>query len=137
MKILNSKIHGILDIAMIVLFWSAPALFDFTGAAATISRTMGSVHLGIVLLTAYPFGLINAIPFTVHGAIEFLVSIGLVFMPWLAGFADVTPAKIYFVSSGIGLFAVWLLTDYSAEPPYGTSRAYIEKELERPMALTG
>jgi hypothetical protein len=59
-------------------------------------------------------GLVGLIPFTIHGASEFLISFVLIAMPWVAGFAAEAPARNFFVGSGILIFVVWLTTDYKA-----------------------
>lgn len=59
-------------------------------------------------------GVVKLIPFTVHGAIEFVIAIALVAMPWLLGFANQPAARNFYVGSGVVVFIVWLITDYKA-----------------------
>jgi hypothetical protein len=109
----------------IAAFFLAPALFGFSQAAAGAARAVAWAYLGLVLLTAYPLGLIKWIPFTVHGGIELITSVALLALPWLAGFSEDSAGRNFFVSSGFALFAVWLMTDYKAlgvGPRAGVSR---------------
>lgn len=114
MKFLNPKVHGYLDYAVILLLFIAPSLFNFVGEAATVSYVLGVVYLGMVLATAYPLGIFKLIPFTVHGAVELILSPLLIAMPWLAGFSYDSSARYFYVAAGIALFFVWLVTDYKA-----------------------
>lgn len=62
--------------------------------------------------TLVELGVVTLIPFTVHGAIEFVIAIALVAMPWLRGFANQAAARNFYVGSGVVVFIVWLITDY-------------------------
>lgn len=114
MKFLSPKIHGILDIAVILVLLIAPSVLDFPNEAATVSYILGAAYVLLVLFTAYPFGLAKVIPFTTHGTLELVLSPFLVAMPWLAGFAEHGPARYFYIVAGVALFAVWLTTDYKA-----------------------
>ncbi len=118
MKLLNPKTHGYIDCVIVALFLLAPTLFNFVdGAAASISYTMGILILAVALLTAYPLGVIKAIPFTVHGWIEFAASIALIAMPGIAGFGYDDRAQNFFVGMGLVAFGFWALSDYKVEAP--------------------
>lgn len=114
MKFIPPKIHGYLDYAVILLLIFAPSLFGFTGEAAGISYVLAFLYLALVLLTAYPMGVFKAIPFTVHGTIELILSPILIALPWIAGFNYDNSSRLFFVIAGIVLFFVWLTTDYQA-----------------------
>lgn len=114
MKILTPKIHGILDMLVTIVLFVAPSLFHFGREAAATSYVLGAVYVVVILATAYPYGLVKFVPFTVHGALELILSPFLVAMPWIAGFAYDMPGRDFFVVAGIALFVVWLLTDYKA-----------------------
>ena len=112
MKIINATAHGVIDYLMILMFWLAPSLFGLAGTAAALSYVSGWTYLALVVFTAYPLGIISVIPFTAHGAIEFLFAVALTASPWLAGYSGLDSSRNFFLGSGIGTFAVWLLTDY-------------------------
>lgn len=113
-KVLNPTIHGVLDYALAIAFVVAPGLVGFSDNAASLSTLIGIVYLGASLLTRYPLGAIKMIPFPVHGAIEAVMAVSWIAMPWLLGFAGDTAARNFFVAAGIGLLAVAALTDYRA-----------------------
>lgn len=112
MKILSPRVHGYLDFLVVAVFLLAPALFGLTGAPATISYALAAIHLVLTLLTAFPFGIVKVIPFTVHGALELVTAIALVALPWLLGFSAELPARNFYVGAGFVIFVVWLITDY-------------------------
>lgn len=114
MKILSPRVHGYLDYVLVVLFLLAPTLFGLSSVPATISYALAAIHLTETVLTAFPLGLVSLIPFTIHGASEFLISFVLIALPWVAGFASEVPARNFFVGSGLLVFVVWLTTDYKA-----------------------
>lgn len=115
MKLLSPQIHGMVDYLLGVLFIVAPFWLNFVSPLAQIiSLAVGASVLLLSLLTRYPLGVLRVIPFTVHGAIEFIAAIALIAMPWLAGFDGVPPARNFFVGAGVALFAVWMTTDYKA-----------------------
>lgn len=114
MKILTPRVHGYLDFIVVVLFALAPTLFGFTGVPAMLSYILAAVHLALTLLTAFPAGIVKLVPFTIHGAIELLVSIVLVIVPWVLGFTTQPAAKTFYVAAGVLVFVVYLMTDYKA-----------------------
>jgi hypothetical protein len=115
MKILSPRFHGCLDYVVVLAFLIAPTAFRFFGLPATISYTLAVIHLLLTLFTAFPLGLIKAIPFTIHGALELMVSFTLVLLPWLLGFAIEPPARNFYVIAGVMIFLVWSVTEYKAE----------------------
>jgi hypothetical protein len=120
MKVLDPKTHGFLDYALALAFLVAPAVFDFSDRAATLSYVIGVVYIGTSLITRYPLGLLKWIPFPVHGTIETLMAVGFIVAPWLFGFSEDAAARNFYVVAGIGLLAVVVLTDYRGR---GTAEA--------------
>jgi hypothetical protein len=104
--------HGYLDYAIVVLFAIAPTVFGWNAGVRNACYAMAGVQLILSLLTAYPLGLVRMIPFTVHATIEFITALALMALPWMARFADVDAARNFFVLAGLGLLALWTVTDY-------------------------
>ena len=119
MKIFDPKLHGILDYIVVAAFASAPAVLNLTGLAAVVSYALAVIHLLLTLVTAFPLGLVKIVPLPLHGAIEFVVSIALVGLPWLLKFDQNATARNFFVGAGVIIFAVWLVTDYRGETKDG------------------
>jgi hypothetical protein len=114
MKVLNPTIHAMLDYGLAVLFLLAPALFGFSGTAATLAYASGLVYIATSLLTRYPLGAIKLIPFPVHGVLESIMAAAWIISPWLFGFADLVAARNFFIIAGVALLAVVAVTDYQA-----------------------
>lgn len=115
MKILSPRLHGYLDYVTVLWFLVAPMLFQFSGIPAIISYALAAIHLLLTLSTAFPLGIVKAISFKIHSTIEFIVSFALIALPWLLGFASIISARNFYLVSGIVIFVVWLVTNYTAE----------------------
>ena len=115
MKPLNPKIHGVIDYLFAAFVLLSPSLFGFTGTtAASICYVVGSLHIVLSLVTAYPMGVFRYIPFPVHGAIELAAGIFLIATPWLFGYAADDTVRNLFLGSGIAVALVYALTNYNA-----------------------
>lgn len=112
MKILLAKSHGILDYLTVIIFLLAPSIVGFSGLPATISYLLAIVHFLLTLFTSFQMGVAKIVPLAAHGIIELIVSIVLIILPWILGFADNNPAKYFFIIIGIIIFLVWLTTNY-------------------------
>lgn len=112
MKIINSRIHGVLDFVVVALFLLAPTLIPLQGTPAVLSYSLAGIHLVVTLLTDFPLGVLKVIPFPIHGWIELLVAPSLIGFPWVFAFSENTNATVFYVGSGALIFVVWLLTDY-------------------------
>jgi hypothetical protein len=114
-KILTPRIHGFLDFLVVIVFFLAPLVFNLPGLAAVVSYLLGGVHLVLTLLTASLPGAAEAIPLTVHGAIELLISIVLIVGPLLLpilGIPVFPPAIIFYVGIGLVILVIRLITNY-------------------------
>lgn len=112
MKVLNGMMHGLIDYASVLIFALGPTVSGFTGPQAKICYVLAFVHLLLTLATKFPLGVLKAVPFPTHGAIELLVSILLVVLPWIAGFSAGVNSRNFFLFMGLIIFVVWLVTDY-------------------------
>jgi hypothetical protein len=114
MKILSSTVHGFLDYLVVVAFAIAPTIIGLTGLPATICYALAAVHLLLTLVTAFPLGAIKLVPLWLHGAIELIVSIALVALPWVLKFTADTTARNFYICAGVIIFITWAVTDYKA-----------------------
>lgn len=112
MKVLNGMMHGLIDYASVLILALGPTVSGFTGPQARICYVLAFVHLLLTLATKFPLGVLKAVPFPTHGAIELLVSILLVVLPWIAGFSAGVNSRNFFLFMGLIIFVVWLVTDY-------------------------
>ncbi len=114
MKILTPRMHGYLDFVVVIAFALAPTLLGFSSTPTTIAYVLSAVHLLLTLTTKFPMGIVKLVPFTIHGGIEFIVSIALVAIPFLFRFAGELAARNFFIGFGVVVFLVWAVTDYKS-----------------------
>ncbi len=115
MKIISPTNHGYLDFATVVIFVLAPTLFGLNGLPAMLAYGLAIIHLAVTLATDFPFGVVNLIPFTLHGWIERLVGPLLVVIPFILGFANEAAACNFYIFIGITIIIVGVLTDYEGK----------------------
>jgi len=112
MRILDARIHGVLDLVTVAILLLGPILFGLGGSPAAISYTLALVHLVMSLLTRYPLGRWKAIPFVVHGIVELVVGLSLLLLPSFAGYGPGSPARRFYLAMGAIILVVWALTAY-------------------------
>jgi len=120
MRILGPRLHGYIDVAIILSFLVGPLVFGLGGGPALISWILAAAHLVLTLLTRYPLGVAKRIPFFIHGLVELLVAVFVALLPRLDGYAPGSPARHFYWTMAIVIGLVWLLTDYrgnEAETP--------------------
>ena len=112
MKFISPKIHGFIDLVVVVFLLASPWYFGFTGGIAIFTYVLAAVHLLLTITTDYSVGLFKVLPGAVHGAIEFIVGITLIILAYTA-FGDNPTGKLYYVVFGTAVLLTWLLTDYT------------------------
>src|SRR3954470_11160061 len=90
MKIINTRIHGVLDYLVGALLVVAPWLFGFArgGAETWVPVVLGLAAVIYSLLTRYELGVIHAIPMNIHLLLDFFSGVLLLCSPWLFGFSQ-------------------------------------------------
>lgn len=115
MRILDARIHGVLDLLVVGFFVVGPLLFGLGGAPASIAYGLAVIHLLMTLMTRFPMGIWKMIPFVVHGIVELVVGIFLLILPTIAGYAPGSPARRFYMITGAVILVVWALTRYGAD----------------------
>jgi hypothetical protein len=116
MKVIPTRIHGMLDYGMALLLLATPWLFGFV-EIGTNPRSVIPILLGIgtavfSLFTDYEWGAVRAIPMKVHLGIDIVAGIFLAASPWLFGFAD----EVYLPHLILGILEVGAAILTSPEP---------------------
>lgn len=112
MKILNPKIHGILDYVAAGGLIVFPFLLDLgaAGPVALYLSVAGGIGLIVYsLLTDYTYAFANLIPFRTHLVLDCLAGAVFVIAPFVLGFAGT--AKMYYIVMGVGVGLVVALTE--------------------------
>jgi hypothetical protein len=114
MKILNSKLHGIIDYAVVIFLWLSPTLFQLPEYTSWVTYAVGGVHLTLTLLTDFKVGVFKIVPLKIHGLIELIVSIALVGVAFYLGNMEGSLSKTFYLLFAAAVFITWLLSDYTA-----------------------
>jgi hypothetical protein len=90
MRVISTRVHGMLDYIVGVLLIAAPWLFNFDrgGAETWIPVILGAGALVYSLLTDYELGAVRRIPMPTHLRLDLMSGILLAVSPWLFGFSD-------------------------------------------------
>ena len=101
MRIIPTRIHGMLDYGSGLLLLLAPYIFDFADgtAAQYIPQALGAGILLMSLITDYELSLAKLIPMPVHLGVDAAGGLLLAASPWLFGFAD----RVYWPHLILGL----------------------------------
>ncbi len=88
MRILSTKIHGILDYLVAIILIVMPWLLNFNGpnAATYVLVTLGVLTIIYSFFTNYEWGTIKIISMSMHLLVDLASGIFLALSPWLLGF---------------------------------------------------
>lgn len=114
MKIISSKVHGILDYATVIFLLAAPTLFKMEGTLCTFTYVLAGVHFALTALTAFEVGLVKVIPFKVHGIIEVVVAAVLTGVAFWFKRNDNELGFYFYLGLAIVIMIVFLLTDFKS-----------------------
>ena len=91
MKVINSKVHGVLDYLVAVALVASPWLFGFysDGVESAIQMMLGIGTFVYSLLTDYEFGIAKALSMKTHLVIDALAGLFLAASPWVFGFSHI------------------------------------------------
>jgi hypothetical protein len=111
-RAIGPLVHGMIDYLMVILIAIGPRVAGFTGRQATFCYLLAAVHLALTLVTRFPLGVVKVVGFPLHGAIELLVGVLLIILPWLAGFSAGVHSRDFFVTIGVLILLIFAMTDY-------------------------
>jgi SPW repeat-containing protein len=90
LRIIPTRLHGILDYSVGVLLIASPWIFGFSDVsrAKWTMIAVGAVIIGTAMTTNYELGLVHLIPMHVHLAMDSMIGLFLAASPWILGYAD-------------------------------------------------
>jgi hypothetical protein len=115
MRVIAAGLHRMLDFVTVAGFALAPSVLGLRGLGATLAYVLAAVHLALTLLTHFPGSAARPVSLLVHGAIEGVVGIALLLLPWLLGWSGTT--RTFYVVAGAVILAVWVLSAYRTTTP--------------------
>jgi hypothetical protein len=111
MKLIPTKVHGVLDYSVSLLLICSPWLFRFGrgGAETWIPVILGVGAILYSLLTNYEWGVAKTLSMKTHLTLDIMSGVFLAVSPWIVGFSDYVymPHLVF----GILEIGVALLTD--------------------------
>ncbi len=105
MRIIPTRVHGMLDYGTGLLLLISPYLFGFSdvgGAAQYLPMILGAGIIVASLITDYELSIARVIPMPVHLAGDVAGGALLAASPWLFGFAD----RVYAPHLIVGLMEI-------------------------------
>jgi hypothetical protein len=124
MRIINEKLHGLIDYLAAIALIAAPFVVfpaDALPLAKWISAATGGVLILYSLFTNYSLSLAKTIPFGAHLMIDLLAGAAYLVIPFALAFAGFV--KLYFLVMGAAVIVVVLLTDPKIASAAGAKRA--------------
>lgn len=89
MRVIPTRVHGMLDYLMGAVLIILPWLLDFeSDAAIWVPVILGAGTIAYSLLTDYELGVLRRLPMSTHLILDMLSGTVLAASPWLFGFAD-------------------------------------------------
>lgn len=120
MRLIPTRIHGIIDLVVAGLLIFAPFIFNFAvvgGAAVVIPIIFGILWAVYSALTNYQEGVLRVISVPYHMMIDVIMAAALALSPFLFNFAD-RPLNVWLphVLAGLAIIIVVLLSQTEASP---------------------
>lgn len=120
-------VHGLIEYLAGMAFIAAPIVLSFeSGTATAISIAIGVVVLAIAAATDGPTSLVNSLPLTAHVALDYVLAVLLVAMPFVAGFSDETNPTVFFIALGVAHLLITIGTRFRREPQLAQPRGVAE-----------
>ncbi len=90
MKIISTRVHGVLDYLMGALLIASPWLFDFArnGAETWVPVILGAGAILYSLMTDYEYSVSRTLSMKTHLNLDLFSGIFLAASPWIFGFND-------------------------------------------------
>jgi hypothetical protein len=104
--------HGVIDYLLVIILAVGPGVAGFHGKQQYFCYVLAAVHFLLTVVTRFPLGAAKVIAFPMHGAIELVVGVLLVILPWLANFSAGVLSRNFFVGIGLLILIVWAMTGY-------------------------
>jgi hypothetical protein len=112
MRLIGAWSHAIIDYSLVIIMLIGPSVAGFAGRQASMAYTLGILLLVLSLLTRYPLGVLKVIRFPVHGAMELLIALLFLILPWLADFARGIHSRNFYLLISVLMLGIWFMTDF-------------------------
>ncbi len=122
MRVISTRVHGMLDYLVGALLIAAPWLFGFAdgGAETWVPVVLGAGAIMYSLFTDYELGMVRSIPMPTHLMLDIGSGVLLAVSPWLFGFAD----RVWEPHLIVGLIEIGTAVMTKRVPAGGSRRAH-------------
>jgi hypothetical protein len=116
MRVIPTKVHGILDYLVGILLVASPWLFDFArgGAETWVPVVLGAAAIVYSLLTDYEMGAYKALSMRTHLTLDMISGVMLAASPWVLGFSD----RVYMPHLILGVLEIGVALMTNPVPAY-------------------
>ena len=112
--------HGVIEYLGGALFVALPFLLGYdSGTAVALSIIIGVLMIAIAASTDGPTSLVNQIPRSAHVALDYLLAVMLIALPFLAGFSSETAPTVVFIAVGVAHLLITIGTRFRSAPLSG------------------
>ncbi len=112
--------HGVIEYLGGALFIALPFLLGYdSGTAVALSIIVGVLLIAIAASTDGPTSLVNQIPRSAHVALDYLLAVMLIALPFLAGFSSETAPTVVFIAVGVAHLLITIGTRFRSAPLSG------------------
>jgi hypothetical protein len=95
-------VHGMIEYLAAIALFVAPLVLGFDAEAAIAAAIVaGVVVLFMAATTEGPTSLVNQLPLPAHVALDYVLAVVLIAIPFIAGFSDETAPTIFFIALGV------------------------------------
>ena len=112
MRHIGAWSHGIIDYVIFILLITGPSVSGFAGRQATLAYLLGALLFILTIFTRFPLGVVKVVSFHMHGAVELVLALLLLILPWLANFSRGVHSRNFYVAMAILMLIVWAMTDF-------------------------
>ena len=126
MRILDARIHFILDVAFALAFALGPLVFGLGGSPAVVSFVIALVFVVLAATVWWSRTRKTGTVSILHGLTELAVAVLLAVLPRIDGYSPGSPARTFVWTMAIAVGLAWLLT------AYGDTRATLRSAAEEP-----
>ncbi len=127
MRIIPTRIHGILDYLVGIILIASPWVFDFDngGAETWVPVIVGVMVLLQTIMTNFEVGFIRKIPMATHLRMDFFIGLFLIASPWIFDFDE----QVWEPHVIFGVFSILASLMTRTTPDYATSRNTVADDM--------
>jgi hypothetical protein len=133
MRTLSAWSHAVIDYVVVILLVTGPSIAGFAGRQATFAYLLAALLFVLTIFTRSPLGVVKRVRFAVHGAVELILALLLLLLPWIANFSRGVHSRNFYVAMALLMLIVWAITDFRGV----RGRAQVSSRAERGNGVGG